>query len=70
MKILISDEKKAKEYTFLNCVRKFLAKGSNSFFASGDFCCLLITFASSLDPYQEQQNISPVLSDLNWIQTV
>ena len=25
----------------------------NSFLASGDFCCLLITFANSLDPNQD-----------------
>ena len=29
----------------------------NSFHASGDFCCLLITFANSLDPDQDQQNV-------------
>ena len=32
-----------------------------SFLASGDFCCLLITFANSLDPDQEQQNDGPDL---------
>ena len=26
----------------------------NSFFASGDFCCLLIMFANSLDPNHDQ----------------
>ena len=31
------------------------------FLASDDFCCLLITFANSLDPDQAQQNISPDL---------
>ena len=25
-----------------------------TFFASGDFCCLLITFANRLDPDQDQ----------------
>ena len=30
----------------------------NSFLASGDFCRLLITFANSLDPDQDQQNQS------------
>ena len=34
----------------------------NSFPASGDFCCLLITFANSLDPDQAQQNVG---SDLD-----
>ena len=34
---------------------------SNSFFARGNFCCLLITFANSFDPDQDQQNVSPDL---------
>ena len=29
----------------------------NSFLASGDFCCLLITFTNSLDPDQDRQNV-------------
>ena len=29
----------------------------NSFLASSDFCCLLITFANSLDPDQDLQNV-------------
>ena len=29
----------------------------NSFPASGDFCCLLITFANSLDPDQARQKV-------------
>ena len=29
----------------------------NSFLASGDFCCLLIAFANSLDLGQDRQNI-------------
>ena len=33
----------------------------NSSFASGDFCPLLITFANSLNPYQDQQNVCPDL---------
>ena len=33
----------------------------NSFPASGNFCCLLITFANSLDPDQAQKNIGPDL---------
>ena len=33
----------------------------NSFPAVGDFCCLLITFANSLDPDQARQNIGPDL---------
>ena len=32
-----------------------------SFHVSGDFCRLLITFANSLDPDQEQQNVGPDL---------
>ena len=31
----------------------------NSLPASGDFCCLLITFANSLDPDQDRQNVGP-----------
>ena len=33
----------------------------NSFLASGDFCCLLINFANSLDPDQARQNVGPDL---------
>ena len=33
----------------------------NSFLASGDFCRLLITFANSLDPDQDRQNVGPDL---------
>ena len=33
----------------------------NSFLASGNLCCLLITFANSLDPDQDRQNIGPDL---------
>ena len=33
----------------------------NSFLASGDFCHLLIIFANSLDPDQDQQNVGPDL---------
>ena len=33
----------------------------NSFLASGNFCCLLITFANSLDPDQDQQRVCPDL---------
>ena len=29
--------------------------------ASGEFCCLLITFANSLDPDQARQNVGPDL---------
>ena len=38
-----------------------LAAGINSFHASGDFCLLLITFANSLDPDQDRQNVGPDL---------
>ena len=31
------------------------------FLASSDFCQLLITFANSLDPDQDQQNVGPDL---------
>ena len=31
----------------------------NSFLASGDFCHLLITFANSLDPDQNGQDVGP-----------
>ena len=33
----------------------------NSFLASTEFCCLLITFTNSLDPNQDQQNVGPDL---------
>ena len=31
----------------------------NSFYASGNFCRLLITFANSLDSDQDQRNVGP-----------
>ena len=34
---------------------------SNSFLASGDLCHLLITFANSLDPDQDQHTVGPDL---------
>ena len=34
---------------------------SISFFARGNFCCRLITFANSLDPDQDRQNVGPDL---------
>ena len=34
---------------------------ANSLLASGDFCRLLITFAKSLDPDQDQHSVSPDL---------
>ena len=40
----------------------------NSFPASGDYCCLLITFAKSLDPDQTRQNVRPDL-DPNCLDT-
>ena len=33
----------------------------NSFPASGDFCCLLVTFANSLNPDQAGKNVGPDL---------
>ena len=33
----------------------------NIFLHSGNFCFLLISFANSLDPDQDQQNVSPDL---------
>ena len=33
----------------------------NSFLASGDYCRLRLTFANSLDPDQDQQNVGPDL---------
>ena len=38
----------------------------NSFIASDDFCRLLLTFANSLDPDQDQLDIGPDL-DPNWL---
>ena len=35
--------------------------GKTDFFASGDFSCLLMTFANSLDPDQDPQNVGPDL---------
>ena len=33
----------------------------NYFLASGDLCCLLITFANSFEPDQDRQNVGPDL---------
>ena len=33
----------------------------NSFLASGDFCHLVVTFAKSLDPDKDRQNVGPDL---------
>ena len=47
---------------FLNVVMIFFyLLAINSFFASGDFCCLLITFANSLDPDQDRHSVGPGL---------
>ena len=47
----------------LDCLFKLSEKVSlfHSFLASGDLCPLLITFANSLYPNQEPQNVSPDL---------
>ena len=50
--------------TFQACVNPDMVKSSNSFHASGDFCHLLITFANSLDPDQERQNVGPDLGQI------
>ena len=34
---------------------------NSAFLANGNVCCLLITFANSLDPDQDRQNIGPDL---------
>ena len=39
----------------------------NSFLASGNFCCLLITFANSLNPDQDGQNVFPDLDPPNYL---
>ena len=39
-----------------------LINTSNSLLARGNFCCMLITFANSLDPDQDRHNVGP---DLN-----
>ena len=49
--------------TLISCASyKFTYKHINSFLASGNFCCLLITFAIRLDSDQDQQSFGP---DLN-----
>ena len=45
--------------SLINCFQGF-----NSSLASCDFCHLLITFANSLDPDQDRQNIGAVLQTL------
>ena len=39
----------------------FVVAALNSFPAIGNICCLLITFANSLDRYQARQNVGPDL---------
>ena len=39
----------------------------NSFRANGDFCRLLITFANSLGPDQDRQNLAPSLLAVNFV---
>ena len=39
----------------------FLSQSCSNILCSGDFCCLLIVFANSLDPGQYRQNIGPEL---------
>ena len=41
----------------------------NSLPASVDFCCLLITFANSLDPDQARQNVRSNLFDTHMVLT-
>ena len=36
-------------------IYSLITQNSNLFLASCDFCCLMITFASSLDPHQDRQ---------------
>ena len=46
------------------CVGRYITERINSFHAAIydlNFCCLLITFANSLDPDQDGQNIGPDL---------
>ena len=45
----------------LSVLHKLCKPGINSFLASGDFYSLLITFANSLDPDQDRQNVGPDL---------
>ena len=49
-------------YTLIE--RSGIGELSNSCLVMGDFCCLLITFANSLETDQDRQNISLDL-DLN-----
>ena len=37
-----------------------------SFFGSNEFCCLLITFAYSLDPDQDQQKVCLICIKIIW----
>ena len=44
-----------------HCLIRSSGQLINSFLASSDFCHLLKTFANSLDPDQDQQNVGPDL---------
>ena len=46
----------------LGSSKSFKMYGKNSLPPSGEFCSLLITFANSLDPDQESQNVGPGLN--------
>ena len=54
-----------KEINFSQCFSQKVVSTScfefNSLHARGEFCCLLITFANSLEPDQARQNVGPVL---------
>ena len=47
--------------TILNSTLFCICISINSFPTSGDFCCLLITLANSLDPDQARRNVGPDL---------
>ena len=46
---------------YLSFVYALFPRFPHSFLVSGDFCCLLITFANSLFPDQYRQNVGPDL---------
>ena len=45
----------------LTLAKVFAKNVFNSLPTSGNFCCLLITFANSLNPDQARQNVGPDL---------
>ena len=59
LRLQVNNIKHALSHT-KNETNQIILQSFNSFLASGDFCCLMITFANSVDPDLDQQNVGPI----------